>query len=134
MHREDDSKFLLYIEPKKENKSEVETNDLYVAALEHAMSFAKEGTASYSKTDIEPRFDEGGRWKGWHTSDCGQWSSNCDYLLENGMITNSLGVYYLKNYRSSIPQSELKKLAELKRFYENKGVTFRENATRQTTD
>jgi len=47
MHREDNSKYLLYIEPKKEQKSTEPNNDGLANIMEDLISKAKIGTASY---------------------------------------------------------------------------------------
>jgi hypothetical protein len=57
---------------------------------------------------------------GWHTTACGMESESQDFLLENGMITNSLCVFYLQYYRSSIPKSEMKKVYQLIAYYKTK--------------
>ena len=96
-----DKNFLLYIEPKKEDKLETPINDELTSLMEMALSKAKVIA----------------RYRGWHTVDCGQRSDNRDYLLENGMQTNNLAPFYLRWYRYSIPESEMKKVEELRRFY-----------------
>jgi hypothetical protein len=62
-------------------------------------------------------FRGGSGYKGTHRTECGERSSNTDHLLENGMITNSLAPFYLKWYRYSIPETEMKKVLQLKEFY-----------------
>jgi hypothetical protein len=37
------------------------------------------------------------------------------------MITNSLAPFYLKWYRYSIPENDMKKIEELKKYYSNVG-------------
>lgn len=135
MHREDNSKYLLYIEPSANDKVKEPINDELVQIMELALSKAKVGTASYSKLEdmgdgyefewnnqkrLVPSFREGGAYKGFHGTQCGERSSNRDYLLENGMITNSLAPFYLKWYRYSIPESEMKKVEQLINFYKKK--------------
>jgi len=133
MHREDNSKYLLYIEPNTKDKLVEPINDEIVQIMELALSKAKPGTANYSKLDdmgdgyeyeysngrkeIIPSFTENCAYRGIHTTGCGGRSSNQDYLLENGMITNSLSSFYLKWYRYSIPESEMKKVNQLVNFY-----------------
>ena len=116
MHREDTSCFVLYIEPRPEEKSAEPVDDELTRKVEHAMSKAKEGAAHYS--DLENGFngehdfvDSG--WRGMHRTACGEWSDNHDYLLPNGLITNSLAVFYVRWYRSAIPACDLAKLATL---------------------
>ena len=145
MHREDNSKYLLYIEPSANDKLKEPINDELVQIMELALSKAKVGTASYDKLEdmgdgyefkwparmavsfagddrkrLVPSFREGGAYKGFHGTGCGERSSNRDYLLENGMITNSLAPFYLKWYRYSIPESEMKKVEQLINFYKKK--------------
>jgi hypothetical protein len=120
MHRDDNSKFLLYIEPPLDKKTTLPVVDEYVTVLRMAIQDGKEGVANYSSVDDEPTFKAGVGYRGVHTTECGEMSNNHDYLLENGMITNSLGPYYLMYYREAIPESDLKKLAELCRFFGRK--------------
>lgn len=131
MKRDDNSIYLLYIEPKKEEKIKEPINDDLTKLLELAISKAKRGTANYSdKKDMGngvefngrkiPSFRPGYGYKGTHRTDCGERSDNCDFLLENGMITNSLAPFYVKWYRYSIPESDIKKLKDLADFYHKK--------------
>jgi len=119
MHREDNSRFLLYIEPKHEQKSNDPINDGVTKAVEISFSRSISGTADYSDKHSNGNFREGGSWRGWHTSDCGECSGSRDYLLENGMITNDLCVFYLQYYRDAIPEIEMKKVIELCDFINN---------------
>jgi len=135
MHREDDSKYLLYIEPKSSDKLETPIDDEITQIMELALSKAKKGIANYSSlTDVGdgydwmykdkairvPSFREKNGYMGYHVTECGKLSTNRDYLLENGMITNSLAPFYLKWYRYSIPESEMRKVNELINFYNKK--------------
>lgn len=117
MHRADNTKFLLFIEPKREEKSSTPFNDDFVEVMKMALDKAKEGVSNYSRSDEEPVFSEGAGYKGVHHTACGKSSSNQDYLLENGMVTNSLAPFYLEHYRSAIPETEMKKVNELVKFY-----------------
>lgn len=104
--------------------------------MEYALSKAVKGTSRYHNlsddgdgfeftqqnglTRIWPSFNDKGKgYMGSHNTECGERSDNYDYLLENGMITNSLAPFYLKWYRYSIPESEMKKVNELYKFYKN---------------
>jgi hypothetical protein len=133
MHREDNSKYLLYIEPMKGDKLNEPINDELTKMMEEALSKSKKGAASYCKLEDmgdgyywnyngqskrAPSFREGTAYRGTHRTECGEGSSNCDFLLENGMITNSLSTFYLKWYRYSIPETEMKKVLELQKFYQ----------------
>lgn len=117
MHRNDKSRFLLYIEPKKEEKLINPIDDNLTKLMELALSKATSGVGSYSSLDTEERFKSDVGYKGFHRSDCGQMSSSKDYLLENGMITNSLAPFYLRWYRYSIPENDMNKIKELAKFY-----------------
>ena len=117
MHREDNTKYLLYIEPKVSDKLKEPINDDLTKMMEVALSKSQEGVARYSDTSDSGSFQKGSGYKGSHSTECGQRSSNKDYLLENGMITNSLAPFYLKWYRYSIPETEMKKVLELQKFY-----------------
>jgi len=118
MHRNDTSKFLLYIEPKKKEKLRDPINDELTKLMELAFSKAKCGLANYSKINETEVFRNDG-WRGCHTTDCGYKDhDNNDYLLENGMITNSMCVFYVKRYRCSIHKNDWKKLVELGKFYD----------------
>ncbi len=120
MHRIDNSKFLLFIEPKKEDKSSTPINDQLTEIIQFALSQSKQGASNYYSLDNPEHFTESIAYKGFHTTDCGEYSSNVDYLLENGMITNSLCTFYLRWYRKFIPQSELDKVKRLLDFYKIK--------------
>jgi hypothetical protein len=47
---------------------------------------------------------------GVHTTKCGKHSDNFDWILPNGVITNSLCKYYVRFYRAYIPESEIVKI------------------------
>jgi hypothetical protein len=113
MHRDDKSLFLLYIEPKKEERSEFPVVDMLTVGMEIALNESISGSANYSKTDQEPRFQHGNGWRGWHSTDCGETSDNHDYLLRSGNITNKLATFYLKWYRNSIPKNDMIKMADV---------------------
>lgn len=49
-------------------------------------------------------------YRGWHTCSCGKASDNKDWLLPNGVITNSLFLHYVMCHRQEIPQSEIDKI------------------------
>ena len=87
--------------------------------MELALSEAKEGTAWYSNPDDKgENFDEDDGYKGFHHTECGECSTNKDYQLKNGMITNSLAPFYLRWYRDVIPETEMSKIEQLKKFYD----------------
>lgn len=139
MHRNDKSKYLLYIEPKKEEKLKEPINDELTELMEMALSKATAGTSRYSHLDDMgdgweppensglfrlfkgkkiPSFGSSAAWMGMHRTDCGEMSTCRDYQLENGMITNSLAPFYLRWYRYSIPENDMLKIKELADFYE----------------
>lgn len=114
MEKTDNPNYLLYIEPLSYEKSPLPCLDGWIELMKLALSTAKHGTAS-ENSSYELTFNEGSRFRGVHTTECGVDSKNYDYLLENGIVTNSLCKYYLIWYRNSIPNSEwdkLKKVAE----------------------
>lgn len=128
MIRNDNSKYLLFIEPKKEDKLTKPINDSITNIMELALSKAKKGISRYSDKDNDgivwryrdkdlPPFGTSGRYMGRHTTDCGHESECYDLLLENGMITNSLAAFYVRWYRYSIPESDMNKIKELCDFY-----------------
>jgi len=120
MQRTDNSPFLLFIEPLKEEKSLTPVCDELALIMDMALDEAITGISNYYKPDEPSQFIEGNGYKGYHTTDCGENSSGNDYLLDNGMITNNLAGFYLRYYRNSIPESEMKKVNELADFYRTK--------------
>lgn len=122
MHRTDNSVYLLYIEPPKGEKLEIPLEDSWTALMRGAFMRSEGGTSEYDNTfDTTGRtFRTGGGYKGEHYTACNKKSTNNDYRLENGMITNSLCVFYLQYYRESIPESEWNKLRKLKKFYDGR--------------
>ena len=122
MHREDNSKYLLFIEPNASEKSESPVNDHLTYIMEQALSEAEDGISHYSDKDNDFYFRGSSGYKGSHTTDCGKRSGSRDYLLKNGMVTNSLAIFYVKWYRDSIPDTEKGKLNELVKFYSNKVI------------
>lgn len=124
MHREDNSNYFLFIEPKREDKLTEPIDDditqfmqmlLDEESMQEGLWYrTKEGGSNYSNPhDNGDKFNEGIRWRGWHTTECGELSSNKDYQLFNGLITNSLAPFYLRWYRNSIPKSEWIKYKQL---------------------
>ena len=103
MHREDDSNYLLFIEPSALDKLKEPINDELTVLMEMALSKAKLGTSHYSSLDDRGTFRQSSGFRGSPCTECGERSSNVDYLLENGMITNSLATFYLKWYRYTRP-------------------------------
>lgn len=120
MHREDNSNYLLFIEPLAINKAKEPLNDKIVKLMEIALENSVPGISSYSNLDDRGFFREDSMYKGFHITDCGENAGNQDYLLKNGMITNKLASYYLKWYRNFIPVSEMNKIHKLLLFYSDK--------------
>jgi len=110
MNRVDNSRFLHYLEPLKEEKSNFPIEDGLSQIMIVALSEANTGTANYSEINEPPRFIHGKGFKGHHTTDCGKASNGSDYLMENRMITNSLAALFLQFYRGPIPDKEMKKV------------------------
>lgn len=50
------------------------------------------------------------RFRGFHVCRCGIPSDNAEWILPDGVITNSLLVHYVARHRNEIPVSELAKL------------------------
>lgn len=116
MHRDDDSKYLLYIEPDPKLKSAEPIEDELTEAIDQAMKRSVSGTGWYSK--LEPHdelehFDEGNGYRGIHVTSCGEGGGNKDYLIDNKYITNRLAPYYVRYYRESIGEHDMKKLQTL---------------------
>ena len=53
------------------------------------------------------RADDGHFYLGWHRCICGANSTNQNYYLPNGFLTNSLCVHYVAYHRSEIPAHQL---------------------------
>lgn len=121
MNRSDKSKYVLYIEPPATEKLDFPVVDALTSVMEYALAHSITGVARYSDLDDSGTFDEGNGWRGSHRTECGEVSTNHDYLLQNGMITNSLAPFYLRYYRHSIPQTEIDKVQELLTFYIRNG-------------
>lgn len=122
MHRVDNSRFLLYLEFDKELKSNEPIVDEITRTMQLALDESTSGGANYRSVGEEEHFNDKVAYKGFHSTECGRCSSNQDYLLKNGMITNSLCVYYLEYYRDSIPDTEMVKVKRLINFYKNYNV------------
>jgi len=113
LHREDNSKFVLYIEPRLDEKLAEPVDDDLTVKLQAAFERAIAGSANYSEVGAPAQFHPGSGWMGWHTTDSGVESTCRDYLLPNGLITNSLCVHYVRWYRNSIPACDMEKLRTL---------------------
>jgi hypothetical protein len=122
MQRNDKSVFLLYIEPPESEKLKEPILDDLSDLMDKALFNATVGTANYSDLENKPKFRESGGYRGCHNCN-GAESDNKDYLLENGLITNSLCAHYIQFYRNSINRNDINKLKELAKFY-NKNIDF----------
>jgi hypothetical protein len=80
-------KGLLYIEPSQSASPE--------PVLDH---LTRQMAAAFRRAWLTP-----GSWGGFHECVCGAWSTNCDYRLPNGEVTNSLCVHYVAHHRSEVP-------------------------------
>ncbi len=98
---DDDSKYLLFMEPKASEKSKEPIEDEWVELAERAIGDAEEGI----------------RCRGFHVTACGAVSKNHDWILQNGMITNSLAPFYLRWYRDSVSVFDFVKLYSLWMYY-----------------
>lgn len=117
MHREDNSLYFLYIEPRKEEKNTIAIDDVITKTIEQAIRVAPSGSSRYSKLDDLGTFFSDSAFRGMHTTDCDEMSTNRDYQLKTGHITNSLAPFYLRWYRHVIPTSEMKKLIVILKAY-----------------
>lgn len=124
MHREDNSKFLLFIEPGRADKSDEPVNDEWTDMIEELLKTAKKGTSDYDilAPGADHGFDEGNAWRGMHSGPDGMMSSNKEYLLPGGYITNSLAPHYLRYYRKRISDFDWKKLEDIKSIVEKGGI------------
>lgn len=101
------NKGLLFIEPQGPASAEPvidEPTKRMAAALNDSVG----GTG-----DTQANFRPGGGWRGWHDCVCGAASSNKNYLLSDGQVTNSLCVHYLAYHRGEVPGAELRKVRDL---------------------
>lgn len=91
-----DDKHLLMIEPQNEATKPI--RDLLTSMTLFVVSNAKPSNHAY---------------KGIHRCVCGEISDNRDWILPNGMITNSLAYHYITQHRAEVPEEELDKLRKL---------------------
>jgi hypothetical protein len=92
-------KYLLMIEPDQEGiPSEKPIEDELSRKVDFIFSKCKPSTYASAGT---------------HKTRCGKYSDNVDWILPNGIITNSLCKYYIKFYREYIPSSEIDKVNTL---------------------
>lgn len=101
---------LLYIEPKNK-ASETPVIDGYTRRMAAALNKAVIGGWDGGSSERSWRTGDG--WRGFHLCVCGAVSSSHDFLLSNGLVTNSLCVHYLARHRDEVPESELAKVMQL---------------------
>ncbi len=99
-------KMLLFIEPQNQ-KSDTATLEELTKKMTAAFKDYKTGSG------YQGQFMEDAMTMGEQTCICGARSTNVDYLLPSGFITNFLCVHYLAWHRNEVPQSELDKVASL---------------------
>jgi hypothetical protein len=100
-------KGLLFIEPQGPASAEPVIDEL-TKRMAAALNDSVGGTG-----DTQANFRPGGGWRGWHDCVCGAASSNKNYLLSDGQVTNYLCVHYLAYHRGEVPESELRKVRDL---------------------
>ena len=94
------NKYFLQIEPDKNAEPSANPiDDDITDAVKHILSCTVEGEGYF----------------GWHETKCGQESGCRDLILPNGMITNSLALYYIRYYRHAIPQEEFDKIEAIRK-------------------
>ena len=51
--------------------------------------------------------------RGVHLCVCGECSDNCDWILPDGTVTNSLAAHYAERHRDELPEVERHKIVNL---------------------
>lgn len=119
--------FLLFINPRIEQKSKQPIDDVYVEAMAWALSLAEKGTTNLGRlfypfypSSLSVSFQAGSCYRGFHEACDGECSTSFDYLLQipENYVVNSLSVHYLRWFRDAIPQEEWVKLDNVKAHYE----------------
>lgn len=120
MHRADDSKYLLFIEPKASEKSDYPEYERYANIIQDLIeNHSEKGTSFYSDLNDSGQFVELTAYKGLHFADDGKISTNVDYLLPTGHITNSLAPHYVRHYWGSVPETERQKVCHIVEWYDH---------------
>jgi hypothetical protein len=88
--------YLLMIEPKRPASAEP-VNDWVTAKVRKLLKQAKREHPT----------------RGVHVCVCGECSDNCDWILPDGTVTNSLAAHYVERHREEVPESEIHKLVKL---------------------
>ncbi len=109
---------LLYIEPKSLATAEP-LIDMYTrkmtAALRRPVDMGALSVHSAGSEHEDVLFHPGMVMRGFHCCKCGKASSgNCDYVLADGSITNSLAIHYLAYHRQEVPARALEIIAGFK--------------------
>jgi len=107
---------LLYIHPREPPTEPIE-DELTDLLKQHFYSSIDQGIVNN-----KGEFDPGNGYMGVHTCTgciceplmCSVESDAQEYLMANGMITNSLCIHYVQCHRHEIPDSEMTKLLALK--------------------
>lgn len=99
-------KGLLYMEPRRA-PSEQPLIDQLTTNMAGALRQAETGML------LNGRFYSGVYSKGFHLCSCGARSSNKDYRLQNGEVTNSLATHYLAWHREEVSPVQLEQVEKL---------------------
>jgi hypothetical protein len=103
------NKVLLFIEPEKDKSPEPLIDELTIKMFNSLKNNIKNtGCVSWNG-----HFNRGLATMGIHECICGKQSTNCDYILENGIATNYLCVHYLAYHREEVSTEELEKVKKL---------------------
>ena len=97
---------ILYIEPSRSAAPKPVIDDLTML-MAGALGVGIKGTGTAGN------FRQGSGYRGVHTCSCGATSSNCEYQLPNGEVTNSLATHYLAWHRDDIAEDQLEKVRAL---------------------
>lgn len=134
VHRADESRYFLFIEPDASRKLASPVDDELTAALQYALDRCQGwGTSNYGDLNCKGKFVPDGTYRGLHFAEDGEVSSNNDCLLPNGLITNSLCVHYVRYYRDQIPETEMKKLRDLYEYVKQQKDGGGTSTTRSTS-
>ena len=103
-----DKNLLLYIEPRFPA-----TKEPVIDSLTRKMTGSFRNAVAKGIVDSGGKFRPGGGYRGWHECICKARSSNVEYLLPGGEITNSLCIHYLSHHRDEVPREQLERVAQL---------------------
>jgi len=111
-----DNRFLLFIEPKNKPGKKPVIDNLTKKMTACFRSAVCEGCADsgIGRVGVNTgKFIAGLSTRGFHTCSCGAASSNVDYLLPGGEITNFLCIHYLAMHREEISEEQLNRVKNL---------------------